>query len=259
MRLPEDCLAPPMHMHLPAAPAPPRPPGPVGPCFYAQQMRAPHHTPGVYSWPFPVPFLAPPFGPSPCKTDVRLRLLGAHQLDNAAAAVAAAAQARRCGLERIDLQSVAAGLEAAQLPGRFQVCQFAEDAEAAAAAAALKAQGGSADSTGGMGASQGPWVVLDGAHTAESARALAQTLREVFPTAPVALVLAMAEDKQHRCACALLQRVVAMGKCRDGCQLALEVGACVQCSAVLCGCMHVHSKCAYVARGGACPLHQAKT
>lgn len=54
--------------------------------------------------------------------DVRLRLLGSHQLDNAAAAVAAAACLRRHGLERISLPAVAAGLEAATLPGRFQVC-----------------------------------------------------------------------------------------------------------------------------------------
>ncbi len=40
--------------------------------------------------------------------------------------------------------------------------------------------------------------MLDGAHTAESARALATTLRAAFPTAPVALVLAMADDKEHR-------------------------------------------------------------
>lgn len=132
--------------------------------------------------------------------DVSLRLLGAHQLDNAAAAVAAAACLRRHGLDRIDLQAVAAGLEAATLPGRFQLCQFAQDADVAAAAAAMTAQGG--DAGGGSSSARagqpGPWVVLDGAHTLESAAALAQTLRAAFPTAPVALVLAMAEDKQHR-------------------------------------------------------------
>lgn len=125
---------------------------------------------------------------------MRLRLLGAHQLDNAAAAVAAAGCLRRHGLDRINLTAVAAGLEAATLPGRFQVCQYEEDAEAAAQQAAMAAQGGARD----VGDELGPWVVLDGAHTAESAQALAATLREVFPSAPVAVVLAMAEDKQHR-------------------------------------------------------------
>ncbi|PSC74504.1 dihydrofolate synthetase [Micractinium conductrix] len=139
--------------------------------------------------------------------DVSLRLLGAHQLDNAAAAVAAAACLRRHGLDRIDLQAVAAGLEAATLPGRFQLCQFAQDADVAAAAAAMTAQGG--DAGGGSSSARagqpGPWVVLDGAHTLESAAALAQTLRAAFPTAPVALVLAMAEDKQHRDICQALR------------------------------------------------------
>lgn len=40
--------------------------------------------------------------------------------------------------------------------------------------------------------------VLDGAHTADSAAALAETLRAAFPTEPVVLLVAMAADKQHR-------------------------------------------------------------
>ena len=43
--------------------------------------------------------------------------------------------------------------------------------------------------------------VLDGAHTADSAAALAATLRSAFPDEPVVLVVAMAADKQHRCGC----------------------------------------------------------
>ena len=41
-------------------------------------------------------------------------------------------------------------------------------------------------------------MVLDGAHTADSAAALAKTTREVFPNQPLVLVLAMAADKEHR-------------------------------------------------------------
>ncbi len=41
-------------------------------------------------------------------------------------------------------------------------------------------------------------VVLDGAHTAASARALAATVRAAFGRQPIALVLAMASDKEHR-------------------------------------------------------------
>ena len=40
------------------------------------------------------------------------------------------------------------------------------------------------------------YLVLDGAHTPESATAFAQTLRRYFPDAPVALVLA--SDKDHK-------------------------------------------------------------
>jgi hypothetical protein len=49
-----------------------------------------------------------------------------------------------------------------------------------------------------MPGSAGCHVVLDAAHTADSAAALASTLRDAFPDQPVALVLAMAGDKQHR-------------------------------------------------------------
>ena len=129
---------------------------------------------------------------------MRLRLLGAHQLDNAAAAVAAAGCLRQQGFDRITLQSVAVGLGAAAataalLPGRFQVCQLADEAAAANAAEPGAGSGG-----GGNNRDRGPWVVLDGAHTPESARALAAALRAAFPSEPVALVLAMAEDKAHR-------------------------------------------------------------
>lgn len=40
--------------------------------------------------------------------------------------------------------------------------------------------------------------VLDGAHTGDSAAALAATLRQAFPELPVVLLVAMAADKQHR-------------------------------------------------------------
>mmetsp|Transcript_21675 Transcript_21675/g.47393 ORF Transcript_21675/g.47393 Transcript_21675/m.47393 type:complete len:151 (-) Transcript_21675:96-548(-) len=49
------------------------------------------------------------------------------------------------------------------------------------------------------------YVVLDGAHTAESAAALASTLRAVFPDQPLAFVVAMAADKEHRAVLASLR------------------------------------------------------
>ena len=49
-----------------------------------------------------------------------------------------------------------------------------------------------------LGSPDGLWVVLDGAHTPPAAQALCQTLRQVFPAQPLALVVGMAADKDHR-------------------------------------------------------------
>lgn len=49
---------------------------------------------------------------------------------------------------------------------------------------------------GGQGSA--PWLVLDGAHTPESCAALVHTVRAALPgPAPVAVVVAMASDKDH--------------------------------------------------------------
>jgi folylpolyglutamate synthase/dihydropteroate synthase len=53
--------------------------------------------------------------------EARLRLAGAHQLDNAAAAATAARVLARDGFPRVSPAAIAAGLGAAWLPGRFQV------------------------------------------------------------------------------------------------------------------------------------------
>lgn len=54
-------------------------------------------------------------------------------------------------------------------------------------------------------AEEAPWLVLDGAHTPASAAALAATLRDAFPDAPLALVVAMADDKDAGAIMAALQ------------------------------------------------------
>ncbi len=51
------------------------------------------------------------------------------------------------------------------------------------------------------------WLVLDGAHTAQSAAALADTVRGMFPDNPVALIIAMADDKDHKAVMAALRAV----------------------------------------------------
>ncbi len=51
-----------------------------------------------------------------------LSLLGQHQLDNAAAAIAAAHVVQEQGLGSITQESVVQGLQHTNLPGRLQVC-----------------------------------------------------------------------------------------------------------------------------------------
>ena len=51
------------------------------------------------------------------------------------------------------------------------------------------------------------WLVLDGAHTGQSAAALADTVRELFPDRPVALIVAMADDKDHKAVMAALRAI----------------------------------------------------
>ena len=57
--------------------------------------------------------------------DLKLSMLGRHQLDNAAAAVAAANVLREQGLGRITHETVIQGLQQTSLPGRLQVRHLA--------------------------------------------------------------------------------------------------------------------------------------
>ncbi|KAK9844056.1 hypothetical protein WJX81_003088 [Elliptochloris bilobata] len=115
--------------------------------------------------------------------EARLQLVGAHQLDNAAAAVTAALALARDGFPRITHAAILAGLGAAVLPGRFQVVRRAF-----------------------RGGVQDTLLVLDGAHTPAAAAALAATLRRAFPDAALALVVGMAADKDAAGIMAALRR-----------------------------------------------------
>ncbi|MDE0021880.1 MAG: Mur ligase family protein [Candidatus Poribacteria bacterium] len=97
---------------------------------------------------------------------LRLRMLGAHQVENAAAAVAAALALRREGWQ-IPLEAMRRGLEETRLHGRFQTAQ----------------------------ALDGRTLVLDAAHTPESAAALSCLLRELYSDRRVGLMVGMAADK----------------------------------------------------------------
>ncbi|CAM9002678.1 unnamed protein product [Rhodiola kirilowii] len=107
--------------------------------------------------------------------DVNIYMLGSHQLQNAAAATCAALCLREQGWE-VTNASVRAGLEQTYMPGRSQILTNKESVALDLA---------------------GCTILLDGAHTKESARALVNTIQMTFPDAPLILVVAMASDKDH--------------------------------------------------------------
>jgi dihydrofolate synthase / folylpolyglutamate synthase len=91
--------------------------------------------------------------------EARLPLLGEHQAENAATAVAAARALR------VDGDAMARGLESVRWPGRVEV--LCEE----------------------------PLVIADGAHNADSARRLRETLRDYFAGRPVTFVFGAGGDK----------------------------------------------------------------
>lgn len=99
---------------------------------------------------------------------VTLPLLGAHQADNLAVAVAALETARGLGAVDWSWADLRKGLAATRWPGRFEV--VARD----------------------------PVVVLDGAHNPPAAERLAETLKQLAPKTPVALVCGFCGDKHAR-------------------------------------------------------------
>ncbi|KAL2556141.1 Folylpolyglutamate synthetase family protein [Forsythia ovata] len=107
--------------------------------------------------------------------DVKLHMLGSHQLQNATTATCAALCLRHQGW-RLSDTSIRAGLESTFLLGRSQFLTPKE-----------------AEMLGLPGAT----ILLDGAHTKESARALTNTIKMTFPGARLVLVVAMASDKDH--------------------------------------------------------------
>eukprot|EP00873_Tetraselmis_striata_P042523 jgi/Tetstr1/462787/TSEL_007738.t1 len=114
---------------------------------------------------------------------VPCRLLGEHQGRNVAAAVAAAALLAERGWDGITAAAVREGIAATTLPGRLQAMSAIKDGRR-------------------------QWLVLDAAHTPESAQALCETLRRALPDRPVALVLAMLEDKDIRGVAAALRELL---------------------------------------------------
>ncbi|KAL5071159.1 hypothetical protein RYX36_022046 [Vicia faba] len=111
-----------------------------------------------------------------CKLhDLKLQMPGDHQLQNAATATCAALCLRSLGWMISD-ESIRRGLESTYLLGRSQLLT-SEDAKV-------------------LGLT-GATILLDGAHTKESAKALVNTIKMAFPKARLAFVVAMACDKDH--------------------------------------------------------------
>jgi dihydrofolate synthase/folylpolyglutamate synthase len=95
---------------------------------------------------------------------LRLALLGAHQLDNAAVSVAIVEQLIGLG-HKVSSFVIEEGLKSVFWPGRFEVIQ------------------------------QKPLIIMDGAHNAASIHVLLLTVKEIFPKSKIILVLAVARDK----------------------------------------------------------------
>ncbi len=102
--------------------------------------------------------------------DKHIALKGAHQTVNAATALAVVDLLKR-GHAAISDEAITEGLKNIRWSGRFEEIR------------------------------QDPTVVVDCAHNAASARALAQTLMDVYPYRPVILVLGVSEDKDVAAIC----------------------------------------------------------
>ncbi len=104
------------------------------------------------------------------KTDygrLTLPLLGKHQRDNAATSVCIIECLQDLGI-KIPVEAVQEGCKNIFWPGRFEAV------------------------------AREPLVLLDGAHSPDSARALAETIKEIFKEQKVILILGISEDKNKK-------------------------------------------------------------
>lgn len=116
--------------------------------------------------------------PDGTRWSIRLPLLGRHQWENAALAVAGVIRLREQGW-RISDEAIREGLERVEWPGRFEVLR--ED----------------------------PPFILDGAHNDASAARLAETVAEVFPGRRWQLIFGVSTDKDPAAILSPLRSLVA--------------------------------------------------
>jgi len=119
-------------------------------------------------------------------------LIGRHQLRNVALAVAAAAELREQGLERITPDSIERGIRETHWPGRFQV----EKATISSALEDLTPNRQKPDQRKPRAESRKPVeYVFDVAHNPAGAWALRSTLSSVYGDRPMTMVFGVLRDK----------------------------------------------------------------
>ena len=123
----------------------------------------------------------------------KLALQGQFQRWNAALAVAAIEELQGQGI-KVGKKAIAEGLASAQWPGRFEIVQ------------------------------QNPAVVLDCCHTPNSALALANAFREIFPGKKAVLVLGASGDKDIRGIIAALYQIAGFAVATEAKTRAMSAG-----------------------------------
>lgn len=107
-------------------------------------------------------------------TDLKIKLLGRHQIINATLAVAVVLALNKFYQVRLDLDAIKKGLYNTIWPGRFEILL------------------------------RGPSVVLDGAQNVASAWALRETIIDNFPDKRIILILGISQDKDIAGICRVL-------------------------------------------------------
>ncbi|MFA5059469.1 MAG: folylpolyglutamate synthase/dihydrofolate synthase family protein [Candidatus Omnitrophota bacterium] len=108
--------------------------------------------------------------------DLKTSLLGRHQIVNAATAIGMVESLSSKGFF-IDASSIRQGIREALWPGRFEIIK------------------------------KNPYIVLDGAHNKASAAILARTVKEIFKTRKVILILGISNDKDISGICRELGKI----------------------------------------------------
>ncbi|MFQ5616594.1 MAG: bifunctional folylpolyglutamate synthase/dihydrofolate synthase, partial [Anaerolineales bacterium] len=131
------------------------------------------------------------------RIELKISLLGAHQVENAATAYAALQIARKEGLQ-IDQDAIRTGFATATWPGRFEILRPDSISPDGVRPDGIRTDGVRPDGIRTDGIRTIPPLVIDSAHNVDSTRRLCQTLDDYFPARPVTLVLGVSGDKDVR-------------------------------------------------------------